>query len=384
MVRILLLDCTKKLMEKLRDQGFNVEAGTAGLCTGHRSLPSQIYEKDVFIYNPESCSDPSSFFKNAGGVPQIKDDTPEYNIEYLEERIRSGGTFVAFVNHLSTKIERENFLYRWIPFMPKLESTSDKLVWPNPFSDYKEEHFRLLAPLITPDQVSIPVRQKLIVPKPADYPSRLDVDDLFFNSHGHSLGVVIGRGRGWLIVLPQFQSNEDVVDTLVHRVLPRIYKGKTRDKLIDLYSSSEEEAAGHHLGSLVIAEKELKEQQEKARVALADATRKKINTIENDPTAKQIQIYYDHALRQDDASLYYLYKIVEVIGNKFGGEAAGITSVGESVAWKAVKRLANESYRDARHAPKAGDVIKKWTSDELKQGFTDTQKVIAAYFKTLF
>ena len=87
---------------------------------------------------------------------------------------------------------------------------------------------------------------------------------------------------------------------------------------------------------------------------MASAKRKKINVIEADETAKQIQIYYDHSLRQDDAALYYLYKVIESIENKFGGEAVGIAAVGEQVAWKAVKRLANESYRDARHAPKPG------------------------------
>jgi hypothetical protein len=58
--------------------------------------------------------------------------------------------------------------------------------------------------------------------------------------------------------------------------------------------------------------------------------------------------------------------------------------VGEQTAWKAVKRLANESYRDARHAPKPGDVVKKWTNAELKQCFEDTKNVIVAYFSTLF
>jgi len=52
MVRILLLDCSESLKNKLESQWFNVESGTLGFCTGVRKLPSQVYEKDVFIYNP--------------------------------------------------------------------------------------------------------------------------------------------------------------------------------------------------------------------------------------------------------------------------------------------------------------------------------------------
>jgi hypothetical protein len=31
-----------------------VETATVGLCAGVRKLPSQVYERDIFFYNPES------------------------------------------------------------------------------------------------------------------------------------------------------------------------------------------------------------------------------------------------------------------------------------------------------------------------------------------
>lgn len=49
-----------------------------------------------------------------------------------------------------------------------------------------------------------------------------------------------------------------------------------------------------------------------------------------------------------------------------------------------MKRLANESYRDARHAPKPTDIIKQWSEAEIEKCFEDTEKVVMGYFATLF
>ena len=49
-----------------------------------------------------------------------------------------------------------------------------------------------------------------------------------------------------------------------------------------------------------------------------------------------------------------------------------------------MKKLANESYRDARHAPKPGDVIKKWTDAEITECFKNIEVIVTAYFNTLF
>jgi hypothetical protein len=143
-------------------------------------------------------------------------------------------------------------------------------------------------------------------------------------------------------------------------------------------------AANARLQKLELIEQKLKENQQEARVQLGDAKREKLNIIGADPTAKQILTYYDLAKRQDDAALFYLYKIAEAVENKLGGEAEAITLVGAKTEWKRIKRLANESYRDARHAPKPGEVIKKWSNTEIKQAFDDVQVIVRGYFAVLF
>ncbi len=96
MLRVLLLDCSAALQSRLKDQGFRVEAGTVGFCTGVRQLPSQIYEQDVIFYNPESVPKDGTVSKDI-----FKDLTPQYDVAHLEGRVRDGATFVAFINPIS-------------------------------------------------------------------------------------------------------------------------------------------------------------------------------------------------------------------------------------------------------------------------------------------
>jgi len=105
MLRVLLLDCSAVLEGKLKSQGFRVEAETVGFCTGVRKLPSQMYEQDVFFYNPESV--PKDGFVSKDTFENL---TPQYDLRYLEARVRDGATFVAFVNPLSTAIVLQRIL----------------------------------------------------------------------------------------------------------------------------------------------------------------------------------------------------------------------------------------------------------------------------------
>jgi hypothetical protein len=369
-----LLDCSNVLTQKLQSQGFDVESGTAGFCTGVRHLPSQIYEKDIFIYNPS--------YVQKSSEKDIANISPEYNIQYLQPAINRGATVLIFVNRVSEKIEEQNAAYSWIPYMPLISFTKDKTVDANGFSRYPASDYRFFAPLVGKDQLSIPVLQKLSPPKPQDYPC--DVFHLFWNGHGDTLGVLILRGKGELIILPQFRSNDEVISTFLNRVVPKMYPSSTKVGLVDKCASPAEEKHKEEINKLQLLGRQIEEQLEKAREELAGSQRAKNNVIKADDTANQILTYYDTALKQDDVALFYLYKVIESIENKYGGEAQGIKSLGCSSEWKSVKRIANESYRDVRHAPKPGDVIKKWSDADIKTCFQATEKVVLAYFASLF
>lgn len=376
MLRILLLDCAGSLREKLGGQGFKVESGTAGYCTGQRELPSQVYEKDIIIYNPGSVS------LEDRTLGQPENLTPQFDLNYIGERIDAGASLVVFINQLHKSIEVERYFYDWIPFMPKLDFTHDKIVHGDTFDRYPYTEIDYLAPIVTPSTISIPVLHKIQIPPVS--PHKNDVFPLFWNNHRHCLGLLLLRGRGRVIFLPKYRSNDEVIEMFLHRVAPRIYDASAYKTLADEYQSPAELLAREQIGKLVSIEEELTRRQESARVELNSAKREKKKIIEVDSTAKQIQVYYDQARREDDAAVFYLYKMVEAIENKFGGESQGIEAVGARVEWKAIKRLANESYRDARHAPKPTDVIRKWTNAEISDCFQNAKAVASAYFRTLF
>jgi hypothetical protein len=379
MIRILLLDCPPNLTEKLKNQGFDVEAGTIGFATGRRVLPSQLYEKQVFFYSPNSLV-------IKGGRPieehEIEDTTPEYELGHLEDSIKFGGTFVVFVNRIVDDLVGQNRAYSWIPFMPKIQFTKDKWVAANEFNDYPDHKCRFLAPVVDANQVELPVLQKLATQQPQDYPR--DIFTLFGNANAEKLGVIIFRERGSVIVLPRMKSNEEAIATFIQRVLPNMYDLKAPIPLIDKFVSSAEKQAGEKVAASEAALRQIEKELEEKRVALATAKREKENVIQANPTAKQIVNYYDTALRQDDVALFYLYKAVELIENNHGGESEAIRKFGAGSEWKLLKKVANASYGDIRHAPKPGDVIHKWTDDDLKRCFDACEKVVLAYFKSLF
>jgi hypothetical protein len=166
MLRILLLDCSESLRTKLQNQGFHVEAGTAGYCTGVRKLPSQVYENDLFIYDPDG-SRASSKIIAAQSDERIVELSPEYSLKYLESHVKNGATFLVFLNRLSDVLEQQNWLYQWIPFMPPIEFTSDRIVWANNFRTYPNTEVSYLVPIATTDNLSYPVTLRVKPPKAA-------------------------------------------------------------------------------------------------------------------------------------------------------------------------------------------------------------------------
>jgi hypothetical protein len=378
-IPILLLDCSPELAEKLLRQGYNVEQGSVGFQTGVQQIPSQVYEKLVVIYNP------TSLFRDGGREVTANDitkATSHFSLTHLKDTIDRGATCLVFVNPISEIAGNQNNAYSWIPYMPQIIPTHDKLVTSNPFDRYPDYKWVSLAPIVNSHDVSIPVLRKVIPPDKAPYEN--DVLYLMWNSQAGALGVLVLRGHGRLIVLPRFKSNDDVIERFLDHVMPELYDTKARAGLVDRYQSPNESAESEALWGLQLQREQVESQISTGRVRLEAARREKANLINADATAKQIVIYYDTARRQDSMALFYLYKIIEIIENRFGGEAAGIKALGLSVEWKHVKRSANESYGDMRHAPKPGDVVKKWTSEAIKKCFVDTENIIWAYFGSLF
>lgn len=379
-VSILLLDCSSLLEEKLKQQGFNVAHGTIGYASRYRLLSSPFYEHEVIIYNPYHF-----FATDPGDWPLFaKPDT-------LRNHVRYGAVCLVFANYLSDSLADLDIAYSWLPFMPPLAFTMDF----KPFSvlTYGQQADISLnrdilddlsdyRPLMSESDLKIPVRVKL---RDRDYGrDRPDVIPLFFNKQGDLLGAALSFGSGKFIVLPQYNDNDSTIATFLNRVLPRIIGTKGSTDIMDAFVSPDEDATGSEIQRLEAARAELEEDLEKAREARAGAERSKRRKIEEDETAKFLVNYLRQAQQQEDVALFYLYKVIEILEKKFGNESAAKASLGCNAEWNFIGRVANASYADIRHAPRPGEKIKEWTDEDIKKCFEGAEKIIHAYFRTLF
>jgi hypothetical protein len=309
--------------------------------------------------------------------------TREHKLFNLAGHIERGATFVGFLNTVSENLATQIAAYEWIPFITAISRTNDRIVVANSFDTYPDSDWKVLAPIVRTELLDLPVRNKIKMP-PHEIGTGVNAFSLFGNGQYDALGIVIVRGRGRVLLLPRYKSNDDVIETFLNRVMPKLYDLKARTTLIDTFKSPSEKNQEEGLEGLRAQIKETEQQFRAAQVELARVEREKANVINADQTAKQILIYYDQARKQDDVALFYLYKVIEVIENKFGGEASGIKAVGAGAEWKRLKKIANVSYGDARHAPKPTDIVKPWTDSEIKACFADVEKIVMAYFTTLF
>lgn len=380
MPSILLLDCSNALSENLKHQGFDVSSGTIGFCNAIRSLPSQVYEKDIIIYNP------GYFERRTGGyiqAPDIINRTPEYSLGHLQSHIQRGATFLVFVNHIADDLEKQNEAYEWIPFMPIIHFTKDHK--PRRVSVEGDARYKYLAPISLLGELKIPVLQKIDSAKVIFERFVSGFMRLFLNRNDEDLGILIEiMGNGKLLILPEYNSNEEIIYNFLHRIVPTIYNLQTRIGLIDKFSPPEESKARNKIQEIEDMQKKFTEALGEGKEQLADAQRSKVNTIKNDDTASLILNYYDLATQQESVALFYLYKIIDALENKFGGEGAAKNKLNCYSEWNLIGKLANESYGDMRHAPKPGEKIKEWNHEEIEECFEAGEKIILTYFGTLF
>lgn len=373
---ILLLDCSGKLTEKLKYQGFDVDSGTIGFCNRIRHLPCQVYEKDILIYNP-------SFFASGGNGYIVVDDiqvvTPEYSLTHLRNHILRGATLLIFINHVAVDLRKQNEAYSWIPFMPEIFSTKDLQPIVAIIGD--DSYCNFLTPIVSKVDLKTPGLQKIGQPDP--YFGGTNVD-LFLNRNDEVLGCFLIRGKGKLIILPEYQFNEEIINTFLHRVIPKLYNLETRINLIDQFLSPGEIVALEGIKKIEENRKELNETLGITKGKLTSAKLNKIQTIKKDETAILILNYYDLATQQDDVALFYLYKVIEALEKKYNGEKKARSTLGCNTEWNLIGKAANTSYADIRHAPKPGEKIKEWSQEEIKECFSATEKIINSYLSTLF
>jgi len=406
---ILLLDCSEALANRLRRFGYSVASASVGYLQPRKALPAPIYEYEVIIYNPMATDLPqtqiSSELEATSGDPlgspldamlkkgyeselsrisrtgALHDDVIRDFLP-LPDHVQKGAILVAFINAITDDIAFLNQVYSWIPNMPQLERTRDSKI--DTVFDTRQgiiapQDFLWLSPVLSVDILKRPVLHTIALNQAFAGSLRL-----FFNKRGDCLGLFQIVGNGQIFLLPEYEDNDYVIATLLTRVLPRIGKQPERKDLIDAFSSPTEQKTTQEVQAIRLEQKMLDERYNRAKEALAFAEREKRRIIENDEAAVRIIAYYKQAAQDEDAALFYLYKVIDALQKKFGGETAAKNMLGTTAEWKLIGMKANASYGDIRHAPNPGEKIKPWDQDEISECFSAAEKVIAAYLSTLF
>lgn len=378
---ILLLDCSKSLERQLKNLGFSVDSGTTGFCNDERKLPCQIYEKNIIIYNPTKLN-----LNKDNELLDYKNITQEFDLnhkEKLSQHLSNGCCVLVFVNCPTSNLEILSRIYNWVPWFPKIHTTLDKKV----ISGDPGYSASFLQPLLDVNQLKKPIKCKLesdLFSADSLKKNYNQIKLLFLNYSEEVLGVYFKIGYGHLIILPQFESNDELIKTFVNRVLPKMYNTKPRVSLIDQFQSPDQLNIEEKIKDLETVIKRAEKGLEVAKEKLHNEKRKKEQIIMADESANIILKYYETAHQQEDVALHYLYKVIELLENKLGGEKNAKLLLGCNAEWNLIGRIANASYADIRHAPKPSEKIKQWTDEEIKQCYSAAEKIIKEYFKFLF
>lgn len=206
------------------------------------------------------------------------------------------------------------------------------------------------------------------------------------NLNNDSLGLFIWVGKGGVILLPDCESNDEITNTFLKRVVPKIMDttSGTKVSLVDIFKSPKElklsSVISSHKKQVVVLESKIESLLEKSNLAKV----KKNKVLSEDDTAEQILRYYDLATEQPDMALFYLFKIADTLKKKFGSEKDAMKLLGVSKGWKYIGKVANASYADMRHAPMPGEPVEEWSDEEIEKCFDYARQIIYSYFKTLF
>jgi len=381
---ILLLDCSLELEQYLKRQGFDVASGSTGFVNDRdASLPAPMYEYDIVIFNPQRSITEAKGETQDFTVGEVKTVSTERSpIETYLKKIRdrtfsgpvadfgplhnhverAGAIVLFFLNNFSDDLSVLNNSYRWIPNIPEIAASRDfkpittaQLI--EVYKVRKETKARAdtlseLLPLADVENLKIPVCYKLIVD--SSHPSFVP---LFLNRQGDWLGFSLKLGSGQIIALPEYLNNESVIHDFLNRVVPRFRPDSTPTDVVDAFLSPREAQMHGEMEQVSAERNALNERFERAKVELALAKREKRKLIESDSTARLIISYHKQAIQDEERALFYLYKIIDGLQNKFGGETAAKKAIETDDEWRLIGKIANASYGDIRHAPKPADKI---------------------------
>ena len=189
---------------------------------------------------------------------------------------------------------------------------------------------------------------------------------------------------GLVVVLPTFENNNEVIIHFMDYVYPAIYEVKPNlpDYLelakIPTIKSLEDSLLEKHKQSGSI-EKEIISLNTKIR----DENTRLEELIRKDPTSVALLGYIDDILENRLNSWFPAYKITEKVFSFFGSEAEAKKALGLNQELNFIRKIANETHRDTRHAPKPGEVINPPKKEDVDKIIEFSRFIVKAYIINL-
>ena len=121
------------------------------------------------------------------------------------------------------------------------------------------------------------------------------------------------------------------------------------------------------------------------RILLGDGVRLARNELlaSRDSHLRRGYDYLEQAREDETNRLINLYKFVETLESKFGGEAEIIKALNVKTEVKTIKKFANDGQYDERHAPKVPGASVRVSSENKNLATTYADKIMRAYEKSL-
>ncbi len=380
-MKILLLDCDKKLEKALLDKGYKVASGTLGFDNGKRVIPHALYEQDVIVFNPTSATfvEHREVKKENDNLyfPSIGQLTPEVRKTDMDDFFERGGVCLIFYNDLLQNRFKEWAVYRWLinTFVPS--PTNDRDTENVMFPD--DEEYTPFKSLLRDFKPKLPVKRKLDNTDQFTYPRTLirnKRSDVLAAFHKYKDGMVIG--------LPTYDNNNEVIVHFLTHVYPRLYEITPElPSILDVKKSSKQLELEAQIAEAKKSIEESEKKIEDINASLIEETQRVERVVGSDETGRVIMGYLDDILADKNEAWFPAYKITERLFKHYGGEKEANAALGMGKEITFIRRIANEGYRDTRHAPKVNEVIKPPTPEESKQGVEYSIALVKKYLESL-
>lgn len=386
MIKILLLDCDESLVKRLAKKGFEVSSGTMGFCDGKRSIPVALYEQDIIFYNPNNIdfalkAEKAESDNNKGlfYVKGVVNETSEVVVgEDIRDFLKRSGVIVAFFNELSQNdIRTEYAVQSWIPNVPYPFPTNDRVI--NKTLDIENKTAKAFYYLFKDFTPKLPVKRKSVYHSEYIYP-----DFFLKNQRRDILASSYEVDNGLVIVLPEFKSNDDIIVHFMDYIYPALYEIKPNlPDFLELHKTSKIQLLTDERG---IKKKQL-EGIEKAIISKNSQIVEEYNRIEDkirkDAIAVSLLGYLDDILDNKLNAWYPAYKITEKVFDYFGSEAEAKKALRLNEEINFIRRIANETHRDTRHAPKPGEIVNPPKKVDIDQIINFSRNIVKKYIDKL-